>query len=397
MLQTKQIKENVYAFKAINYNDLSFHGPVITTEEGSCYNAYLIIDEQITLIDTVDEKFSDEFIRRIKKVIGNKKIDNIILNHLEYDHSSSYEYIKTFYPEAKTYCSSKSDKVIAKIFSKNYDYIFVEDLSEISIGKYTLKFILTPFIHWPDNMMTYLIEEKILFSNDAFGSLIAQNKFFDYEYDLHELIKSSKIYYANILTGCNNLVSKKLKEIADIEFDYVCPSHGVIWHKNINDILTSYINWSNCLDVKNKIVIIYDTVWGTTETMAQEMATNLGEKGFEVRIFVASKHNPSMIMTELLDAKAILIGSSNLNNAMVSTVADILERIYGLKLKGKVGMAFGAYGWSGVHLKRINARLEEANIRTIHPDVYTNFNVDDGMVKFIEQVSDQLAEELNKL
>ncbi len=374
MLYIKELKPNIYCFKGINYNDLTFHGPVLQTDKGSSYNSYLIIDEQITLIDTMDEKFCEAFFTKLNTILNGRKIDNIIVNHVEPDHSGSYTKVKKMFPDAKSYCSKASEKSMRKMYFGDYTYEVVSDLETLSIGKYTLKFILTPLIHWPDNMITYLEEEKILFSNDAFGTLTTSSKIYDDEFDLNYLFNLSKIYYANILMPCSSFVNKRLKELADLnlEFDLVCPSHGAIWRSHFTEIFNKYLDYSS-FKCDNKVVIIFDTIWNNTEKIANQLAVGLASTGLEVKVFRAGIHRPSLIMSEILDAKAVLIGTSNFNNSMLGTVADILERIYALKPKNKVGMAFGSYGWNKVHLKRVEDRLEEAGIKLIEKSIYTNF------------------------
>lgn len=398
MIQTQQIKPNIFIFKAIGYTDLDFHGSVFRNDEGASYNSYLIIDEQITLIDTMDEHLAEEFIRRLEKVLDGRKLDNIIVNHVEPDHSGSYEAVKALYPDAKSFCSAMAEKAMKSMYFGEHEYEVVKNLETLTIGKYTLKFILTPFIHWPDNMVTYLEEEKILFSNDAFGSLVASNKMYDDEYEVAELMRHAKEYYANIVMPCSRFVMKKLKEINELnlEFDLICPSHGIIWKKHITEIMDQYMKWATFSDIKHKVVMVYDTIWGNTELVTNEIAVGLAERGYEVRVFKAGLHRPALIMSEIMDAKAILVGSSNFNNAMVGPIADILERIYALSPQNKVGMVYGSYGWANAHLKRVESRLEEAKIELIESAMYENYKPDIARLKYAEELGMRVAEKIDE-
>ncbi len=397
MIQVKEIKENIYSIKAISYNELDFHGTVFRNDEGASYNAYLVVDEEVTLIDTVEEEYNEAFLENIDKILNGRQIDNIIINHVEPDHSSSFLAVFGKYPKAKCYCSEKAEKPLQNMFFVNCDYKTVKTNDSIKTGKYTFNFILTPFVHWPDNMVTYLVEEKILFSNDAFGNLIANNNLYDDEYDLGLLLRASKEYYANIVMPCAKFVLKTLKEIQDsgIEIELVCPAHGVIWRSHIAEILTHYEKWANFESKKNKVVIVYDTIWGNTEIITNDLSNKLAAQGLEVRIFRAGKHRPSLIMTEILDASAIVVGTSNFNNTMLPTIADFIERLYGLKPKGKIGAVYGAYGWAKTHVNRVKDRLTECEIEVIDYDITSNYKPDATTFEIIDTLVNKLVEALD--
>ncbi len=397
MLQLKEIRKNIYSIKAISYNELDFHGTVFRNDEGASYNAYLVIDEEVTLIDTVEHEFNEAFLKTIDTVLNGRPIDNIIINHVEPDHSSSFLAVFAKYPNAKCYCSEKAEKPMQNMFFANVEYKTVKTMDSINTGKYTFNFILTPFVHWPDNMVTYLVEEKILFSNDAFGNLVANNNLYDDQYDLGLLLRASKEYYANIVMPCAKFVLKTLKEIEDlgIEIELICPAHGIIWRSHIADILEQYKKWANFESKKNKVVIVYDTIWGNTEIITNELGSKLADQGLEVRIFRAGKHRPSLIMTEILDASAIVVGTSNFNSTMLPTIADFIERMYGLKPKGKIGAVYGAYGWSKAHVNRVKDKLKECDIDVIDEDITSNYKPDTTTLDITSVLADKIVEALN--
>lgn len=399
MIQTHLIRENVYSFKAIGYLDLDFHGCIFRNEEGASYNAYLIIDEEITLIDLVDEPFMDEFLRRLQAVLGERKIDNIIVNHVEPDHAGGFEQLKAVYPEARCYCSTEAKKAMLQMFFKEHTFTKVENMETLNTGKYSFTFVLTPFIHWPDNMLTYLNEERILFSNDAFGSLVNSNLHYDDEYEYAELIRQTKEYYANIVQPCSRFVKAKLAEIValNLPLDLICPAHGIIWRSHIADIMQQYMRWAHNGDMVDKVVIVYDTIWDNTEMMTNEIAVGIANQGYEVRVFNASKHRKSLIMTEIMDARGILIGSSNFNNTMTPQIADVLERIIGLKPLKKVGMAYGSYGWADVHLNRIEARLKEANVQIVEHALYENYTPNEAQLLYAQTVGEKFGKKLKEM
>jgi flavorubredoxin len=248
-------------------------------------------------------------------------------------------------------------------------------------------------------MVTYLNQEKILFSNDAFGSLVNSNKLYDDMYEYSELIRQAKEYYANIVMPCNRFVEKKLNEInsLNLEFDLICPSHGVIWRSHVQDILDQYMRWAIDGDAVDKVVIVYDTIWDNTQMITDEIAVAIASHGYEVRIFNASKHRKSLIMSEIMDCKAVLVGSSNFNNTMTPSIADVLERMIALKPRGKYAMAFGSYGWADVHLNRIEGRLKEAGLKIINQSLYENYTPDEASLIYAASVGDKVATKLREM
>ncbi len=397
MLYTYYVNDNIICFRGLSHSDLDFHGSTIRSAEGSSYNCYLIIDEEITLIDTIDIKFNDLFASALDKILNGRQIKNIIVNHVEPDHSGSFMEVKDKYPDAKVYCSKKGIDAMQRMYFNDVVYNEVNDFDSINIGKYTLKFILTPFVHWPDNMVTYLEEENILFSNDAFGSLLTRSKLYDENYSLHDLISSSKSYYANIVMPYGKFVLKVFDKIKEnnITLKLICPSHGLVIKKYINELLANYELWANG-ETTNKAVIIYESIWGNTEMCTNQIANALVNEGNEVKVFRASEHHVSTIMTEIMDAKAIIIGSSNFNSTMLSPLADVLERIYALKPQNKVGMVYGSHGWASTHLKRIEDRLMEANIELMDFNLIGKYTPDDERLENAYQVGLKISEKISK-
>lgn len=399
MIQVDKIRESVYSLKVIGYLDVNFHGCIFPNEEGASYNAYLIVDEEVTLIDLVDSPYIEPFVREIKKIIGERPIDQVVVNHVEPDHAGGFGRLMELYPNAKCYCSAEAKDAMLQMFFGTYNFNQVQTGDELSVGSDTLRFVLTPFIHWPDNMMSYLVGEEILFSNDAFGSLENSNRLYDDQYQYADLLRKTKEYYANIVQPCSRFVRAKLAEFAQLNWpiQLVCPAHGIIWRSHFGEIFDQYVRWAETGDVKDKIVIIYDTIWDNTEIMANEIATGMATTGYEVRIFNASIHRKSMIMSELMDARGVLIGSSNFNNTMTPQIADILERMIGLKPLQKVGMAFGSYGWADVHLGRIENRLKEANVHIVHHAVYENYTPDEAEKIYAQEVGRKFVAKLEEM
>jgi flavorubredoxin len=363
-----EIAKNIYDIGVNDWNIRDFHG--YSTYQGTSYNAFLIVDEKIALIDTVKKEFSDQFIENISKIIDPKKIDYVISNHTEMDHSGSLPRVMHKIGEDKPlYCSKMGLKNLSRHFPQKWNYHGVANGEELSLGKRTLTFLETRMLHWPDNMFTYVKEDKILFSSDAFGQHYAGHEKFDDQLG-DEIMFHAKKYYANILLLYSPLILKLLEKVTEIglEIDMICPDHGIIWRKDPGRIINAYAKWAS-QEPEQKAVVVYDTMWHSTETMAEEIAQGLVAEGVIARpIHIRSSHR-SDIMTEVLDAAAVIVGSPTINNQLFPTVSDFLTYMKGLKPKNKIGAAFGSYGWSGESVKLINQELEAMKFDIIDPGV----------------------------
>lgn len=399
MKQAIQIKENMYWVGVHDFNCRHFHGDLFPITEGTTYNSYLIVDDEVTLIDTVEEEFFDIMMERIRSVIGDRPIDNVIVQHAEPDHSGGFLKFMEVYPMAKPVASNASVHIMLKQYFKEYDYRKVKTGDTLKTGKYTLTFVEMPMIHWPDNMLTYVAENKIVFSNDAFGQHIASYDIFDDAHGLAKCLDKAKDYYANIVMPYGMQVANKLKQIKDmqLDIDMIAPAHGVIWRTYINELLEAYEGFATFQSV-DKAVIVYESVWKHTQMMAEALAEGLGRNGICVKIFKCSMTSPSIIMKELLDAKAIFVGSGNYNNAMAGSIAGFLEKLISCKVKGKKGIGFGSYGWANLITKEINARLEKAGIAMLSDQVISqNYTPSEADLDALMELGKQMAEEIKAM
>jgi len=352
-----EIAKGIYNVGAVDWNIRDFHG--YSTNAGTTYNAFLIIDEKIVLIDTVKKEFADQMLDNISQIVDPKKIDIVISNHTEMDHSGGLPRVMHRIGEDKPlYCSKMGLKNLSRHFSQKWNYHAVENGEGLSLGKRTLTFLETRMLHWPDSMFTYLKENKILFSSDGFGQHYAGPEKFDDEIG-DAIMPHAKKYFANILLLYSMKVLKLVETVTELglEFKMICPDHGIIWRKDPGKIIEAYVKWSK-QEPGKKALVVYDTMWHSTETMAESIAEGIAEEGVEVKPMHLRKWNRSDIMTEVIDAKAIIVGSPTLNNQLFPTVADMLTYMKGLKPKNKIGAAFGSYGWSGESVKLINKELE---------------------------------------
>lgn len=386
-MKAVKIKENIYWVGGIDWSLRNFHGYL--TQKGSTYNAYLIIDEKITLIDTVKSYLADEMISRISSVIDPSKIDYIVSNHVEMDHSGGLPAIKEIAKDAKIFTSPNGARGLAKHYNQDWKFEVIKSGDTLNLGKNNLNFVLTPMVHWPDNMVEYLPEEKILFSNDGFGQHLATSERFDDDFPIDIIEEEAKKYYANIVMPYGMQVQKELEEAAKLDIEMICPSHGIIWRKNIKIIVDNYVKWS-ANEFDKKALIIYDTMWGSTEKMARTILGSFEEKGYKVVLLDLQANHISDVITEVLEAEYICVGSPTLNNTILPTVASFLTYLKGLAPKGRKAVAFGSFGWGGQSVGEISGILENAGFELV--DSYkqqylpTKENLEEIKAKLIEKI-----------
>ena len=360
-----EIADKIYDVGVIDWNIRDFHG--YSTELGTSYNAFLIIDEKIVLIDSVKKDFADELIQNISTIIDPRKIDMVISNHTEMDHSGSLPRIMHRIGEDKPlYCSSMGFKNLSKHFSQKFNYQPIKSGDILSLGNRSITFLETKMLHWPDSMFTYLNEDKILFSSDAFGQHYAGCGEFDDEADEHMVMLHAKKYFANILLLFAPLILNLMEKVMEmgLEFKMICPDHGILWRKNPNKIIEAYVKWSK-QEPEKKAVVIYDTMWHSTQLMAEAITEGIHSQGVYVKPMKLRDTHRSDIMTEVLDSRAVVVGSPTLNNGIFPTLADFLTYMKGLRPKNKIGAAFGSYGWSGEAVGLIEKYFEEMKFEII--------------------------------
>lgn len=380
-MKAVKIRENIYWVGGIDWNLRNFHGYL--TQKGSTYNAYLIIDEKITLIDTVKHYHYDEMIERISSVIDPKKINYIISNHAEMDHSGAMPELMKLIPNAEIIATPNGEKALNDHYKENWKCRTVKTGDKLSTGKYSFAFYPAPMVHWPDNMLTYMENENILFSNDAFGQHLATSERFDDEYNLDTIVEEARKYYANIVLPYSVQVQKALSDLKGLKIDMIAPSHGIIWRKNVGLIVNEYVKWSSG-DVKKKALIIYDTMWNSTALIAETIGSVFQEKDYNIKMFNLQFNHMSDIMTELLEAEYICVGSSTLNNNMLPSVAGFLTYMKGLAPKERKGLAFGSFGWGGQGVKQVNEALHGCSYQMLDM-ISVKYKPDEQMLKTIKE------------
>jgi len=360
-MQAVKLTDKVWWVGAIDWGIRDFHG--YATSRGTTYNAYLILADKVTLIDTVKAPFKDEMMRRIASVVDPKTISYIISNHTEMDHSGCLpEIIQETNPE-KIFASKMGVQGLGQHFSFDRDLTEVANGESLSLGDMKITFHETRMLHWPDSMISYLHEEKILFSQDAFGMHLASTERFDDEHPAPLLKYEAMKYYANILTPFSQMVTTQLKKLVDLNLPLamIAPDHGPIWRNNTTDIIGHYLTWAEQKPTK-KAVIAFDTMWQSTAQMANAICDGLSQTGISAKVMPMHSSHRSDIATELLECGGYIVGSPTINNQMFPTVADLLCYTKGLKFKNLVGGTFGSSGWSGEATKHITAELETMKI-----------------------------------
>jgi flavorubredoxin len=372
-----EIAKNIYWVGAVDWNIRDFHG--YSTYQGSTYNAFLVVDEQTVLIDTVKKEFADEFISNISSVIDPKRIDMVISNHTEMDHSGSLPRVMHRIGEDKPlYCSQMGHKNLSRHFTQKWHYRAVKDGEELKLGKRSITFFETRMLHWPDSMFSYVPEDGILFSSDAFGQHYAGPERFDDEIG-EAIMPHAKKYFANILMPFSPLILKLVNRLTDagIELKTICPDHGIMWRGNPGKIIDAYVAWSTQAPAR-KAVVVYDTMWHSTEIMADAIVDALCREGVYAKPMHLRNFHRSDVITEVLDAGAVIVGSPTLNNGIFPTVSDFMTYMKGLKPKNKVAAAFGSYGWSGESVKLLTEWLESMKFQVLEPGVRVQYVPDES-------------------
>jgi anaerobic nitric oxide reductase flavorubredoxin len=389
-MKKASLAEGINWVGVVDWNIRDFHGYV--TQRGSTYNAYLIQDVKTALVDTVKHAFSNELLRNICEIVDPEKIDYIIVNHVEMDHSSSLPVIAKYAKNATIISSARGKDAIIEHYGADFCIETVKTGDELKLGKRTLRFVEAPMLHWPDSMFTYVVEDKILMPNDAFGQHLASSERFDDEVDEHVLMEEAQTYYANILMPLAPLITRKIQEVVKmgIPIEMIAPSHGIIWRSNPSKIIQAYLDWSAGV-LKNKVVIVYDTMWGSTDKMARAIEEGAASQGVDVKLLKLRAANRTEAMTEILDAKAVVVGSPTLNNGMFPTLGSFLTYATGLKPKGKLWGFFGSYGWGGGAVKSMIEMAQKAGFEVHEPSVEVRYVPEQEDLKKCFEFGQQIA------
>jgi flavorubredoxin len=359
-----EISERVFWVGAVDFGLRNFHGYL--TARGTTYNAFLVLADRPTLIDTVKSQFGEEMMARIASVIDPAKIEYVVSNHAEMDHSG-------FLPEAiarlapsKIFASAQGCDALERHFHLGRPIEAVKTGDSLDLGGATLKFVEARMLHWPDSMLTYLAEGGVLFSNDAFGMHLASSERFADELPRDLLRAEAAKYYANILLPLSPILTAFLGKLPGFGLDIrtIAPDHGPIWREEVGWIVERYAEWAAQKPTR-KAVVVYDSLWGSTAKMARAIGDGLAAGGASATLMPLDAAHRSDVATELLDAGALLVGSPTMNNQLYPAVADAMTYLEGLKPKNLVGASFGSYGWSGEATAHLDERLTRMKVELV--------------------------------
>jgi flavorubredoxin len=370
-MKAVEIKNGIYWVGAIDWAVRDFHG--YATPRGTTYNNYLVMDDEITLLDTVKYDFSDITLKNIGSVVDPARIKNVVINHIENDHATSLDRIMEEAKGATIYITEKGKRGLERFFDlTRWRVKVVKTGDTLSIGRRTLLFIETPMVHWPDSMMTYIKEEKILISQDGFGQHIASAVRFDDEFatceSMSELEDAIVDYYANILMPFGQLIRNKITEIQKLglELEIIAPDHGIIWRTDPQKVVQAYLDMASG-KANLSVPIIYDTMWHSTEKMSLPIMQGIKDEGVECKVIKLRATPMSVAIKEFWKSRGCLVGTPTLNNIMYPTVAEFLTHLRGLRPKNRIMGAFGSFGWGGGAVKEAYEEFKRMGLDIVEP------------------------------
>lgn len=371
-----EVKKGIYWVGAIDWNLRNFHGYL--TQRGSTYNSYLIIDEKITLVDTVKATMTSEMMERITSIVDPSEIDYVVCNHVEMDHTGALPELMKVATKATIITSPKGESGLKQHYQGDYSYKAVESGTVLDLGERSIHFILTPMVHWPDNMIAYMPEDKILFSNDAFGQHLASAERFDDDFPLDIAMAEARKYYANIVLPYSKQVQKALLATSNLNIEIIANSHGIIWRKYVKEILAAYNDWASN-DIGKKALVIYDSMWHSTEKMAVCIQDAFEDRGYVTNLLNLQCNHISDIMTQVIGAEYICVGSPTLNGKMLPTMAGFLTYLSGLAPKNRKSIVFGSYGWGAKMIDDMSNILEGAGFEVVAKEKIKYIPSDDDL------------------
>ena len=386
------LKDKIHWIGVADWNVRDFHG--YRTPSGSTYNSYIIMDEKNAIIDTVKAPFADKFLHNIGKHTDIGKIDYIIVNHAEPDHSGALPAVMRVCRNTELVCNAKCKAALERHYdTSSWKFKVIKSGENISLGSRTLQFIDTPMVHWPESMFTYIPEDKLLFSMDAFGQHYASAGRFDDSEPLERVMHETQTYYANIVMLYARPIRKTLEAAKQLDIEMIAPSHGVIWRSHVADVLAAYEDWTQHKP-KRKVLVVYDTMWKSTEMMASAIIEGVSELNVDVRMYNVNSAHITELITEALESAAIAVGSPTLNMTLMPQIAAMLTYWKGLKPTEKRGFAFGSYGWSKHGgPAEVNSYLEGMGFEIIREPLTSQFVPDEEKLEECREAGRFLAQQ----
>ena len=364
-------------------------------ERGVSYNSYIIKSTKTALLDTVKITKVDDFVTKLKEVLEGRDLDYLVIHHMEPDHSGAIETIIDLYPNVKLVGNKKTFELLENFYSVKDNLILVDDFDTLDLGEVSLKFIKTPMVHWPESMVSYEEKSGILFSQDAFGGFGAlDGTIFDDEINWDLYRSETRRYYSNIVGKFSKQVQAALKKLAGLKINMVCPVHGPVWRENPDKIIECYDKWSK-QETQDGAVIVYGTMYGNTEMMAEAIARRLAERGVKnIKMFDVSKTHKSYILNEIWEYKALILGSCTYNNDLFPLMNDLVNVLKMNKLQNRVVAVFGSYSWSGGALKALKEFRDASAMDIVETTVETKSAPSKDDYMMLRQIADEVADKL---
>lgn len=371
-MQSYKLKDNIWWVGAIDWNLRDFHG--YETSRGTTYNSYLILDDSPALVDGCRHGFDGEVLSRIAGHIDPKKIEYLVVNHVEMDHSGAVPRLIQELSPVRVLTSKRGEDALRQHYGEglveSWDLQVVGSGDEVSLGECSLSFIETPMLHWPDSMFTYVTGANVLLSNDAFGQHLAGSERYADEADMHVVMEESVKYFSNILMPFTNKIIKTVEMVKEsgLEIEAIGPSHGVMWRRkeDVARILDAYVRWSN-FEASHQVALVYETMWHSTEKMTRAIEDGVGEEGVECKVQRLNRTPMAEVARAVQESRGFLIGSPTMNNGMLPPIGALMTYLKGLRPQKRVAGAYGSYGWSGGAAKEVTARLEDLKLQVLEP------------------------------
>lgn len=385
------LKDNIHWVGGVDWTVRDFHS--YETDRGTSYNAYLVRDEKTALIDTVKEPFGEKLLDNVAAFGELSQVDYVVCNHAEMDHSGALPEVMRAMPRATLLCDKKCAAALSEHFDTSaWKVQVVADGQTVSLGRRTLQFVETPMVHWPESMATYVPEEELLFSMDAFGQHFASSERFDDECHLPTVMQEAKAYYANIVMPYGKSVQQTMERLKGFPVKMIAPSHGLIWRGHLGTILAAYQDWARQRPLP-KVLVIYDTMWESTAAMAEAILEGAAQSGASSVLIHVRSSNLTQIATEVLDAAAVAFGSATLNRGMMPMVAATLSYLEGLRPTGKAAVAFGSYGWGRGGPEAIDQALRSLEWDVVHEPLRARYRPTEDILAECRRVGRELAQQ----
>lgn len=386
-----KIVDGIY-YVGVNDRDTHLFENIWPLPKGVSYNSYLIVDDKTALIDTVKVSKMKEYIEKISQILNGKKLDYLIINHMEPDHSGAIASIVHAYPDVKIVGNKKTFEFVKAMYHIDGNFYEVKEGDEIELGNRKLKFFMTPMVHWPETMMTYELKDKILFAGDAFGGFGSlDGGIFDDEVDVKYFENEIRRYYSNIVGKFGPMVQKALQKLSSLEIKIVCSTHGPVWRTNPNHIISAYDRWSK-YEYEEGVVIAYGTMYGNTEKMADYVARILAEEGVRnIRVMNTSTTHESFIINEIWRFKGVILGTCTYNNWIFPPMENLVINLSHKGIPNRVFGVFGTYGWSGGGVKGITDYIQKNKWTMVGEPVEVNFSPKDEDFEKLKKLAVEMA------